>query len=143
GLEPMAVQFALAMFGFFWLRSYWDDWDRVDQVALRVAGESGDSYGEAVAHSDLGVMYWRRGRHGPATDHHHRSLAIRQQIGDGGGEARSRGNLALVYMWQGQLDQARQYLQDCLAIQQRLDDSQGQALSLGNLGIVHARQGRH
>jgi tetratricopeptide (TPR) repeat protein/DNA-binding SARP family transcriptional activator len=141
--DAIAVQLAQALFGFFLVHSYWQDWVRVNQTAVLAARRVGDRAGEAQANNDLGVAYWRLGQYDQALTCHQQSLAMRRQLGDAHGQAASLGNLGLVHEQQGRYDQALACLQESLAIDRELENRFGQASSLGNLGWVYERQGRY
>jgi DNA-binding SARP family transcriptional activator/Flp pilus assembly protein TadD len=136
----IAVQLAQALYGFYLVHSYWQDWEQVNQTAVLAARQVGDRAGEAQAHNDLGVAYWRLGRYDQALACHQQSLAIRRELGDCHGQAASLGNLGLVHEQQGRYDQALACLQESLAIDRELGNRCGQASSLNDLGIVHQRQ---
>jgi DNA-binding SARP family transcriptional activator/Tfp pilus assembly protein PilF len=139
----IAVQLAQALYGFFLVHSYWQDWEQVNQTAVLAARRVGDRAGEAQAHNDLGVAYWRLGRYDQALACHQQSLAIRRELGDCHGQAASLGNLGLVHEQQGRYDQALACLQESLTIDRELGNRCGQANSLGNLGWLYERQGRY
>src|SRR5262249_8602612 len=57
-----AVQLTQALFGFFDLRAYWQEWAWMNQVALDAARRSGDLGGQARLLTDLGIAYSSQGR---------------------------------------------------------------------------------
>jgi DNA-binding SARP family transcriptional activator/tetratricopeptide (TPR) repeat protein len=139
----MAIQLAQALYGFFLVRSYWQDCVQVNQVALGAARQLRDRAAQAQAHNDLGVVCWRQGRYAEALVYQQESLAIRRELGDRYGQAGSLTNLGVVYEWQGHYDEALTCQEESLAIFRELGDRYGQAASLTNLGVVQQRQGRH
>jgi DNA-binding SARP family transcriptional activator/tetratricopeptide (TPR) repeat protein len=141
--SEFAVQFAQALFGFFRVRGYWNDWVRVNQTALAVANQLGDRPAQAQAQNDLGLAHSRQGQYEQALAYHQQSLAIYQNLGDHRGQAASLNNLGIVYQRQGQYDQALACHQQSLTIKRELGDRHGQANSLGNLGLVHQRRGHY
>ena len=56
----LAVQLAQGLFGYLSVRSDRGDLVRVSQIALGAARRAGDRAGQAQAHNDLGLAYWRR-----------------------------------------------------------------------------------
>jgi tetratricopeptide (TPR) repeat protein len=140
--DELAIQLAHALDGFCWLRNYWEDWARVNQIALEVACRTGDRAAQAQVYNDLGLAHWRRGRYQQALVSHQQSLTIRRELGDRRGQAASLNNLSLVHDWQGRHDQAVACLQESLAICRELGDRHGEAISLVNLGNNYERQGR-
>jgi DNA-binding SARP family transcriptional activator/tetratricopeptide (TPR) repeat protein len=139
----MAIQLAQPLYGFFLMRSYWQDWVRVNQTALGIARRVGDRAAQAQAHNDLGVVYWRQGRYAEALACQQESLAIRRELGDRYGQAASLTNLGVVYEWQGRYAEALACQEESLALFRELGDRYGQAASLTNLGVVYQRQGRY
>jgi tetratricopeptide (TPR) repeat protein len=138
----IALQLAQALFGFYWVRSHWDDRVRVNQTALGVARRVGDLAAQAQALNDLGGAYWRQGRYEEALACRRRSLAIYRELGDGHGQAASLGNLGLVYQGLGRDEEALSHHGEALTLCRELGDRRGQAISLGNLGAIHVRGGR-
>jgi tetratricopeptide (TPR) repeat protein len=132
-----AIRVAQGLFGFFWVRSYHDDWVRVSRTALAMSRRLGDRAAEAQAHNDLGTAYSREGRYGDATSHLQRSLELRRELGDRRGQAASMNNLGLLCERQDRLDEALRWHEDSLAIARQLGDLRGQAASLGNLGSIN------
>jgi DNA-binding SARP family transcriptional activator/tetratricopeptide (TPR) repeat protein len=141
--RELAVQLAHALYGFFVVRSYWQDWVWVNQTALAVARRIGDRAGEGQAHNDLGLAQFRQGRYAEALAHHQRSLAIRRELGDRRAEAASLGNLGNLHESQGRYDAALACHQRSLALCREAGDGYGEGAALSNLGIVHERQGRY
>jgi tetratricopeptide (TPR) repeat protein len=138
----IGMQLAQALFGFFWVRSHWDDWVQADQIALGVARRLGDRAAQAQTHNDLGACYYRQGRHEQALAHLRESLTIRRALDDSTGQALSLGNLGRIYQALGRYEEALACLQESLAICQDLGDRRGQAGCLANLGELYQRQGR-
>jgi hypothetical protein len=56
----VAVQLAQALFGFFWVRSHWDDGVRVNRIALGVARRMGDQAAQTQALNDLAGGHLRQ-----------------------------------------------------------------------------------
>jgi tetratricopeptide (TPR) repeat protein len=138
----IGMQLAQVLFGFFWVRSHWDDWVQADQIALGVARRLGDRAAQAQTHNDLGACYYRQGRYEQALAHLRESLTIRRELDDSTGQALSLGNLGRLYQALGRYEEALACLQESLAICQDLGDRRGQAGCLANLGELYQRQGR-
>ena len=139
----IGMQLAQALFGFFWVRSHWDDWVQADQIALGVARRLGDRAAQAQSHNDLGAGYYRLGCYDQALSHLRESLTIRRDLDDSTGQALSLGNLGKIYQALGRYEEALACLQESLAICRDLGDPRGQAGCLANLGELYQRQGRY
>jgi DNA-binding SARP family transcriptional activator/tetratricopeptide (TPR) repeat protein len=139
----IAIQLAHALFGFFVVRSHWDDWVPVNQTAMRIARRMGDLAAQAQAHNDLGIAYERQGRYEQALASLQESLALRRRLGDRLGLAAGLGNLGLVYQRLGRYEQALVCQQESLALYRELRDRRGEATSLTNVGDVHMHQGQY
>jgi DNA-binding SARP family transcriptional activator/tetratricopeptide (TPR) repeat protein len=139
----MAIQLAQALFGFYLVRNYCEDWVLVNQAALDAACRMGDRAARAQAHNDLGVANTRLGRYEQAEACHHQALAIRRELGDRHGQAASLSNVSAIHAWQGRHAEAVACLQESLAIDRELGDRQGEAISLSGLGEAYERQGLH
>jgi tetratricopeptide (TPR) repeat protein len=142
-LGAAAIQLAQALFGFFYTRRYWRDWELVNRSAIQAARRLDDQVAEAYAYSDLGVSHAVRGRYDEAVELYRRSLAICQQWGDRYGQATSLGHLGVAYTQLGNFDEASAYLQEALAIRRVLGDSHGEATARYNLGRLCWRSGRY
>ncbi len=139
----VAVQLAQALFEFFWIRGYWQDWMSVDQTALEVARQMSDRAAEAQAYNDLGGAYGVQGRCDQALACLQEGLTIFRELGDAYGQATSLGNLGIIHLLQERYDQASTRLRESLAIYRELGDRHGQGLDLDRLGLAHQSQGRH
>jgi tetratricopeptide (TPR) repeat protein len=138
----IAIQLAQALIGFFSVRSYWDDWIQVNQIALAVAKDVGDRVAQAQAHNDLGLTYWLRGSFDKARACHEQSLEICRDVRDRYGEGASLAGLGRVCRLEGRYEQAQAYYEQSLAICREVGDRRGEAESLGALGYFHHRHGR-
>jgi DNA-binding SARP family transcriptional activator/tetratricopeptide (TPR) repeat protein len=138
----IAVQLAEALFGFYSVRSLWDDQAQVNEIAIRAARDEGDRAAEAQALNDLGAACERKGHYDRALAILEESLAIRRELGDRCGQAAALNSIGIVHGRQGRLDQAFTTLQQSLAIKRELGDRRGQAASLHNLGLMDRLRGR-
>jgi tetratricopeptide (TPR) repeat protein len=140
----LTCQLARALFGFSFVRGYWDDGIQANQTALGIACRSQDLAAQAHAHNDLGIFYWRLGRYKEAIASQQDSLTLFRELGDRRGEAASLGNLAHVYMSQGRYQDATVCLQDTLTLFRELGERCcAEAYSLNGLGVVYERLGRY
>jgi tetratricopeptide (TPR) repeat protein len=138
--DEIVTQLAQALFGFFVVRSHWEDWVRVNQIALGVARRTGDLAAQARAHNDLGLARWRQDRYEEALACLQESLTLFGELGDRRGEAYSQGNLGIVQQWQGRYLEAAACYEESLVICRELGDRRGLATGLENLGTVHEIQ---
>ncbi len=138
----LPVQLSRALFGFFVVGGYLNDWAEANRAAVALAQRIGDRAGEASAQTDLGTAYEWLGRYTDAMACQQESLAIFRELGDHDGEAGSLNNLGLVYERLGRFEDAIACHQESLAIFRELDNRRGQASSLNNLGVVYGRVGR-
>jgi tetratricopeptide (TPR) repeat protein len=144
GIPPeMAIQLAQALFGFYLVRSYWEDWVRVNLAALEAACRLGDRAAQAQAHNDLGVANTRLGQYEQAVACYQQGLAIRRELGDRRGQAASLSNVSAVHAFQGRYAEALACLRQSLAIDRELGDRHGEAISLNGLGEAYERHGQH
>jgi tetratricopeptide (TPR) repeat protein len=138
----LGVQLAHALFGYFTVRSHWQDWMQVNQTALGIARRLGDRAAQAQAYNDLGLGHSRPGRFSEALACHQQALSIRRELGDQQGQAASLGNLGTLHAWQGRHDQALACLRESLDLYRQLGAPYGQAESLRELGMVLRALGR-
>jgi tetratricopeptide (TPR) repeat protein len=139
----LAIQLAHALFGFFHVRKYLQDWAQVNHTALEVARRTGDRVAQGQALNDLGTVHRWQGRYEQTLACQQQSLAIYRELGDRRGQAGSLGNLGLVYEGQGRHQEALACHKASLAIFRELGDRHSQAGSVTDLGVVYERLGRY
>lgn len=132
-----ATSLARALFAFFHVRGYLNDWVEVNQTTRAIARRAGDPIAEAHACRDLGAAFEVRGEYGKALACLRDGLDRYATAGDRAGEAACLNGLGAVHDSLGQLDDAAACLERSLAISQELDDAHSQAISLNNLGEVY------
>jgi tetratricopeptide (TPR) repeat protein len=138
----LPCQLIQALFGFFFVCNYWQDWLQASKTVLKVAGCLRDRTAEALAHNDLGIVYERLGWYARAIDSMQRGLEIFQEQGVRLGRAAGLNNLSIVYEWLGRHEAAIDCLREALGISEELGDRLGQARCLENLGAVFERLGQ-
>ncbi|MCW6011180.1 tetratricopeptide repeat protein, partial [Micromonospora sp. CPCC 205371] len=144
GLDGGATtSLARALFGFFHVRGYLNDWVDVNQAARAIAQRAGDRTAEAHACRDLGAAHEMRGEYAEALTCLRAGLDGYTSVGDLAGQAACLNSVGLVHDSLGQLTDAAQYLERSLAISRQLDDRHSQAISLNNLGEVYGRLGSY
>lgn len=139
----IATDIAHALFGFFELRGYRQDWIALNRAALAVARRSGDLAAEAHAHRDLGVGYERQGRYDDALASLEASLAIFRRLGERGGQAGSLSSVGVIHHNRGRYDAAVACHRRALALRRQVGDRNGELRSLNNLGVAYQRQERY
>jgi DNA-binding SARP family transcriptional activator len=141
--SEIAIQLAHALFGFFVVRSHWQDWLQANQTALGVARRMGDLAAQAQAHNDLGSAYLQLGQPERALGSHQESLALRRRLGDRLGQAASLNNMGNVQVSRGHHAEALACQQESLTLYRELGYRRGEATCLTNLGSVHIQLGRY
>jgi tetratricopeptide (TPR) repeat protein len=137
-LGVAAIQLAQSLFGFFRGRSYWRDWEQVNEIALRVARHRGDDAAAAQADNDVGAIHFVRGRYDRALKHFQRSIAVYQRLGDRNRQATTLNNLGMTFTRLGMPDQAQDCLRQALALHRALGGRRGEASTLHSLGLLLA-----
>jgi DNA-binding SARP family transcriptional activator len=142
---PPDIPFAIvqALFGYFQLRGYWQDWIAVNEAVLPAAHRVGDLQAIGYAHRDLGVAHELRSDYEQALTHLRAGLDALRRAGDRHGEAACLTSLGVVDDQQGRHADALAYTRQSLAIRRELGDVRGQAVCLTNLGVIHLRLGRY
>jgi DNA-binding SARP family transcriptional activator len=138
-----ATSLARALFAFFHVRGYLNDWVEVNEVARAVARRAADPIAEAHAGRDLGAAFEVRGDYQKARECLSEALDRYAEAGDQPGEAACLNGLGTVYDSLGQFGEAAGCLERSLAISRALDDRHSQAISLNNLGEVYCGLGQH
>src|SRR6266498_2908859 len=143
GVHPeIAIQLAQALFGYFCVRSHWEDCVQASQTALETARRIGDRAAQARAYNDLGGAYLRRGQYDRALGNHQPSLALYRKLGDRAGEAETLNELGVVYQRQGRYREALACHEESLALRRELNQPHGEAESLRELGMTLRALGR-
>jgi DNA-binding SARP family transcriptional activator len=138
-----ATSLARALFAFFHVRGYLNDWVEVNEAARTVARRAGDPIAEAHASRDLGAAFEVRGEYAKALTCLREALDRYAAAGDRAGEAACLNGLGTVYDSLGQLTEAARCLERSLAISRALDDRHSTAISLNNLGEVYCGLDEH
>jgi DNA-binding SARP family transcriptional activator/tetratricopeptide (TPR) repeat protein len=138
-----ATQMARALFAFFHVRGYLNDWIEVNQAARAIARQAGDRTAQAHACRDLGAAYELRGKYPQALECLHDGLDGYAAAGDLPGQAACLNSIGLVYDSLGRPEEAASCLERSLAISRKLADRHSQAVSLSNLGEVYGKLGAY
>ncbi|GAB2931519.1 tetratricopeptide repeat protein [Micromonospora polyrhachis] len=136
-------QLTQALWKFFFIRGYSDDWHATNLPALAAARRLTDPYAQGEILNSLGASRYATGRYDDAVDHYRQALPLRRQAGDRAGEATTLGNLGVVYDLLGRYDDAVDHYLRALPIQRAVGDQRGEAMMLGNLGISLKNLGRY
>ncbi|BCB83419.1 AfsR/SARP family transcriptional regulator [Phytohabitans suffuscus] len=138
-----ATSLARALFAFFHVRGYLNDWVEVNELARAAARRAGDPIAEAHASRDLGAAFEVRGEYPKALDCLREALDRYAAAGDRAGEAACLNGLGTVFDSLGRHAEAAGCLERSLAIVRDLGDRHGQAISLNNLGDVYCGLGAY
>ena len=141
GLFTAAWQLATALYGFFELRKYWNDWVETHQIALRAAQQVGDGEAEGRIWCNLGNAYRPRHQFDEAIGCYRRALALFRQVGYRQGQGKVLGNLGTTAFAMGRQADAIDYQQQALACFREIGDGYGMALTLTNLGEAFCAAG--
>ncbi|WP_422768625.1 AfsR/SARP family transcriptional regulator [Plantactinospora sp. WMMC1484] len=135
-----AVSLARALFAFFHVRGYLNEWVEVNLTARTVARRCGDLVAEAHVCRDLGAAFEVRGEYGAALDCLRDALNRYATAGDRDGESACLNGLGAVYDSLGRLDEAAECLERSIEISEALGDRHSVGISLNNLGEVCRRR---
>jgi predicted ATPase/DNA-binding SARP family transcriptional activator len=110
--------------------------ETLDEEALALWRQLGDSAGIAASLNSLGTLANREGDAARAVDLHEEALALWRELGDRAGIAVSVINLGGMAYWQGDAARALALHEEALAMRRELGDRHGIVLALINLGAV-------
>jgi len=136
--NEMALQFAGALWRFWWMRGHLAEGRRWLEGLLNRGG--GSAAVRARALNGAGNLAWSQGDYARATAWYEESIAFWRQVGDAGGIARALSNLGMVLHERGDVGGAQVRYEESLALhrQQRDLDRWNIAAALNNLGrAVH------
>jgi tetratricopeptide (TPR) repeat protein len=142
GPADVSWQLADALFGFFDLRKYWDDWQIVTEIALETAKRTRNRPAQGMALSDLGVIHREQQHLDEAIQSYRQALAIYQELGDRRNESIVLMNLGNAYNDQGRTAEAIQAHEESVAVFEELGDELSKANVLTNLGRAYTNKGR-
>jgi tetratricopeptide (TPR) repeat protein len=111
--------------------------------ARRAAARIGDRAAEAVALTNLGVAYLRRGQDELAMEYTQQAIDLHPEAADRIGHSRALYNLGVAYLRRGQDELAMEYMQQALELQRETSDRVGQVRTLSGLGSIERRHGRY
>jgi len=139
--DEMALQFAGALWRFWWMRGHLAEGRRWMEGLLGRAG--GSTVVRARALNGAGNLAWSQGDYAKATAWYEESIVFWRQVGDGVGIARALSNLGMVLYEQGDVSRAQARYEESLTLhrQQRDLDRWGIAAVLNNLGRAVHEQG--
>jgi len=136
-------QLAHALWYFFFLRGYYQDWITTNELALAATERIGDRRAHADTLRFLGTAYWRTGDFAAALHHHQLAMDGYRRLGDQAGEAAALRNLGLVRERLGRYAEAMADTRAGLALHHTLGDQRGQGAALTALGRMHRQLGRY
>jgi DNA-binding SARP family transcriptional activator/Tfp pilus assembly protein PilF len=134
GRNRTAWQLAAALTDYLDREGYRHDLADVGRTALAAAERSGDTDGQAHAHSSLGVSCLRAGRYDAARSHLLRALEKFGEAGATAWQARCRLGLGALLDLQGRHAEARAQAEQALSLYRELGHEAGVAHALENLG---------
>jgi tetratricopeptide (TPR) repeat protein len=142
GHDAIAWKLAVALGGFFNLRTHWADWVKTHEVGLRAAQRIPDPFGEAWILNNLGNAYHNFQQPTQSLDCYERALRIRRRIGDLQGEAISLMNRGSAYELRKQFDDSLRDFDGALDIFKKLGDRYGLGMALSNIANVCRQLGQ-
>jgi DNA-binding SARP family transcriptional activator/Tfp pilus assembly protein PilF len=142
GLDAVAWQLPTALYGFFELRKYWNDWIETHTVALEAARRIGDHEAEGRIWCNLGNAYRPLYQFDNAISCYRKALVLFDQVGYRQGEAKVLGNLGTTLYEMGELSESVAHHEQALARFEAIGDSYGRALTLTNLGDSYRAAGQ-
>lgn len=137
-----AAMLAVALFPFYYLRGYNDDFIATLELAAVAAGRIGDPVIEAEVLGSLPAAFGRAQRYEEAARPARRALELWLELGSRSGEARARNNLAVLAWISGDLEESDRQFQVAFSMMRELGDKRGEARVSNNLGEVARRVGR-
>ncbi|MBK6862948.1 MAG: tetratricopeptide repeat protein [Ideonella sp.] len=112
------------------------------QQALTLSRASGDSAGEALALTQLGLLRQTQGRADESRTHLEAALVLQRAAGRRRLAAGLCANLANHCVSQGRLDEADRHYAEALALQREVGDRRAEGATLAGLAVVCQDQGR-
>lgn len=108
----------------------------LQQRAIAIFREIGDTYLEAITLENLGLVHQRLGNYQESLELQQRALGLYQKLGDLVGEAGVRGNLGVTCSKLGRHAEALEHQQRALAMLRVIGDRQHEAETLNDIGTT-------
>ena len=105
--------------------------------ALAISQDSNDQYGIALANTNIGFSYSRRGIYPEALSFYEQALLIYENINDLENEGELLNNIGFIYLRLGQYSKALEFLKRSLKIAEESNNRMGQGAALNNIGLVY------
>jgi tetratricopeptide (TPR) repeat protein len=112
-------------------------------IGLKASRKLKDKQSKANCLGNLGLAYYRLGKHISAIKFYKKALKISREIGDQRNEGAWLSNLGVSYDNLGEYLTAIRYHEKALIIANKIGDQQGQGNRLGNLGISFNSLGKY
>jgi len=122
GMNRACWQLAMALSGFFAVRSHWGDWSRTSRTALTATQRDGDRAAEAMVLTSLGRINTDMYRADTAHTYYQRALAYYHEVGDLAGQGRLLTNIGGLLAQQGRHREAAEVLRQAVEVMQTTDD---------------------
>lgn len=122
GMNRVCWQLAMALSGFFAVRSHWGDWERTSVTALAATRQDGDRAAEAMVLTSLGRINTDMRRVGTAHTYYQRALAYYREVGDLAGQGRLLTNIGGLLAQQGRHRKAAAVLRQAVEVMRATDD---------------------
>jgi tetratricopeptide (TPR) repeat protein len=122
GMNRVCWQLAMALSGFFAVRSHWVDWERTSMTALAATQRDGDRAAEAMVLTSLGRINTDLRRVDTAHAHYQRALDYYREVGDLGGQGRLLTNIGGLLAGQGRHREGAAVLRQAVEVMRATDD---------------------
>jgi DNA-binding SARP family transcriptional activator/tetratricopeptide (TPR) repeat protein len=116
GMNRVCWQLAVALSGFFVVRSHWGDWERTSLTALAAAGEDGDRAAEAMVLTSLGRINTDLRHVEAAHDYYRRALSYYREVDDLAGQGRLLTNIGGLLAGHGRHREGADMLEQAVAV---------------------------
>ncbi|MBG0850356.1 tetratricopeptide repeat protein [Streptomyces spinoverrucosus] len=140
GVAP-AAGLATALTTLFQVGSHFDDWERLQNRALKAALSSGDRHSAAKVHRCLGELTTILDRYPEALDHFQQAL----QLAEGQGptyRASATAGLAYVHRLLGQYSSAMLHFEEAAQLAESAGNVNCLVYATNGLGVIDLEQGR-
>lgn len=138
----LVTALADSLVSYFEMRTHWDDWASVAELARDAARHAGDRRAEAAALRTQGYLLWDQGRPQDAVGRYHASLALLRDPADRHDRAHVLLELGYAYLDMGRTAEMARCLDRCLPVFQELADLRGKAFVAHTRGRSCRTQGR-
>ncbi|MGI8335209.1 ATP-binding protein [Actinomadura scrupuli] len=143
GLDPLRWRLAFALRGYFFLTKRLDPWIDSHEAALTATVRIGDTAGEAMTRSNLGVAFHENGDDDRAMEQYRIAERLFREVNDPHGVSNTLAHQAAVLRHRGELPESLEHSRQALDFYRGAGSRRNVAITLRGIALVEIELGRY